>query len=240
MAYQSVFQRKEYKYILTRRQAAMMKELISGKMRIDQYGPTTIRNIYFDTDDYKVIRESLEKPVYKEKLRVRSYSYAKAEDTVFVELKKKYNGLGYKRRIQAGNAISMKWLCEGGESPEDSQIAREITYFRDRLPGLSPKVFLTYEREAYEMTDGSAFRVTFDTNILGRETDMCFSSGIYGTPILSPELVIMELKIEDAIPLWMARCLDDHFIVRSSFSKYGEYYKNFICSGKNEDQALPA
>ena len=114
MDYQNVFQRYEIKYLLTRKQAQELKEWMADRMQIDDYGPTTIRNIYLDTDDFRLIRASLDRPVYKEKIRLRSYRYAKDTDEVFVELKKKYEGVVYKRRIEAPNYLAMDWLLAGG------------------------------------------------------------------------------------------------------------------------------
>ncbi len=236
MTYQSVFQRYELKYTLTRKQCAEIKEAIAGRMRIDDYGLTTIRNIYLDTEDYRLIRKSLDKPVYKEKIRIRSYRYASTEDMVFVELKKKYEGIVYKRRIESANYLALDWLCAGGDAPAESQIAREITYFRDFYENIIPKVFISYEREAYIpiSQDSEEIRITFDTNILGRDHHLSFSSGIYGERIIPDDTVLMEIKIPGVMPLWLARILDAKNIKQSSFSKYGEYYKNYILNNTEE------
>ena len=229
MTYQSVFQRYEIKYILTRAQASAVKEAIAGKMHIDEYGPTTIRNIYFDTDNYRIIRTSLDKPVYKEKLRIRSYRYAGSEDTVFVELKKKYEGVVYKRRTEVVSCLAMDWLAAYGDAPEDTQIAREITYFRDFYKTLAPKVFISYLREAYVPVSGETdLRITFDTDILGRERDLSFASGIYGQKILPDDQVLMEIKVPGVMPLWLSRILSRNGIRKQSYSKYGGYYIDYI------------
>ena len=87
MAFQTVFKRYELKYMLTLEQKEKILEAMSPYMQLDKYGRTTIRNIYFDTDSYRLIRRSIEKPAYKEKIRIRSYAQATADSTVFVELK---------------------------------------------------------------------------------------------------------------------------------------------------------
>lgn len=236
MDYQNVFQRYELKYILNKRQVLDIKDWLSSRMRIDAYGPTVIRNIYLDTDNYRLIRTSLDRPVYKEKIRLRSYRYATYEDTVFVELKKKYEGVVFKRRIESPNSLAMDWLSAGGEAPEESQIAREITYFRDFYEELKPKAFISYEREAYEMIDGSDLRITFDTKIFGRNRDISFSSAIYGQPILGEELTLMEIKIPGVMPLWLSHYLSKHFIMKCTFSKYGEYYKNYLINEETQKE----
>lgn len=129
MAFQTVFKRYELKYMLTAKQKETILEAISEHMKLDKYGRTTIRNIYFDTDDYRLIRRSIEKPAYKEKLRIRSYSRATPESTVFVELKKKYEKVVYKRRLPLCESEAMAWVCQKQPCPADTQISREIDYF---------------------------------------------------------------------------------------------------------------
>ena len=149
MAFQTVFKRYELKYMLSLEQKAKVLEAMSPYMELDKYGRTTIRNIYFDTDNYRLIRRSIEKPAYKEKLRIRSYSRATKDSTVFVELKKKYEKVVYKRRLPLCEADAMAWVCRERACPFDTQISREIDYFIDFYGKLKPTVFLSYEREAY-------------------------------------------------------------------------------------------
>ena len=184
MSYQTVFKRYEIKYLLDDRQRDALMKAMDGRMKIDGFGHTIIRNIYFDTDNYRLIRTSLDKPAYKEKLRIRSYSQVKDNDEVFVELKKKYESVVYKRRIALPESKAMEWLAEGGKQPGKTQIENEIEYFRNFYEGLKPKVFLSYEREAFYATDDSDIRITLDSNIIGRSSGLSLRQGIYGTPIL--------------------------------------------------------
>lgn len=226
MGYQSVFKRYELKYMLTARQKEMLLKVMEPYMKLDKYGHTVIRNIYFDTDNYRLIRRSIERPAYKEKLRVRSYSRAEEGAPVFVELKKKYKSVVYKRRIIMPEQQAMNWLCLGNDHPEESQIAKEIDYFCRFYGKLRPAVFLTYEREAYYSLAGDSFRITFDENILSREEDISLSSPVWGTPLLPEGIVLMELKTPGGIPLWMTHFLTQHRIFKTSFSKYGTAYCN--------------
>lgn len=194
-------------------------------MKLDKYGRTTIRNIYFDTDTYRLIRRSLEKPIYKEKLRVRSYHTAGSEDSVFVELKKKYKSVVYKRRLVLPRDKAMDSFLNGKPFPENSQIGKEIQYFWKYYGSLRPTVFLSYEREAYYSLDGSDFRVTFDENILYREEDLSLGSPIYGKALLGEDETLMEIKTSGGIPLWLSRVLTENKIFKTSFSKYGLAYK---------------
>ena len=228
MAYQSVFKRYELKYLLTTAQKEAVLNAMKPHMALDQYGRTTIRSLYFDTDSYRLIRSSISKPIYKEKLRLRSYAQAKPDSPVFVELKKKYRSVVYKRRVAMPEKDAVAWLCGEQPCPIQGQIPAEIGYVLDFYETLHPAVFLSYEREAFYSTDGSGFRVTFDDTILCRQEDLSLESGIYGTPILPEGLVLMELKCAGGIPLWMTRVLTENRIYKTSFSKYGTAYKTLI------------
>lgn len=230
MEHQMIFKRYEIKYMLTKAQKAAVLEKMEKYMRMDKYGRVTIRNIYFDTDTYRLIRHSLEKPVYKEKLRVRSYRQAGDNDMVFVELKKKYKSVVYKRRLELTQKKALNALTMGNPLPVQSQIASEINYFCEYYKRLYPSVFLSYEREAFYALDGSDFRVTFDENILTRQKDFSFDAPVYGTPILEGEMTLMELKTSGGLPLWMVHCLTENQIYKTSFSKYGKAYLETIYS----------
>lgn len=228
MAYKAVFKRYELKYLLTLEQKARILEAMEPYMALDQYGRTTIRNIYFDTDNYRLIRHSIEKPAYKEKLRIRSYKKAKPSSTVFVELKKKYDSVVYKRRMSLSEDEAMDWVTGRMHCKDETQISDEIDYFLDYYETLHPVVFLSHEREAYYCKDGGDFRVTFDDNILCRQEDLSLESDVWGTPILEEGKVLMEIKCSGGIPLWMAHVLSQEHIYKTSFSKYGTAYQTMI------------
>ena len=228
MAAQTVFKRYELKYMLTQEQKARVLEAMAPHMTLDRYGRASIRNIYYDTDTYLLIRRSIEKPIYKEKLRIRSYRGVNSDDFVYVELKKKYKHVVYKRRMAMSCPEAMAWLSGTAESPQKTQIADEIDYFLRFYGTLQPKLFLSYEREAYYANDGSDFRVTFDDTILCRQEDLDLASDAYGTPILPSDKVLMEIKCSGGIPLWMVAVLSKEGLYKTSFSKYGTAYKTLI------------
>ena len=228
MAYQAVFKRYELKYMLTLEQKARILEAMAPYMALDKYGRTTIRNIYFDTDNYRLIRHSIEKPAYKEKLRIRSYKKATPSSTVYVELKKKYDSVVYKRRMSLSEDEAMDWVTGQMHCKEETQISGEIDYFLDYYETLHPVVFLSYEREAYFCKDGSDFRVTFDDHILCRQEDLSLESDVWGTPLLEEGKVLMEIKCSGGIPLWMTHVLSQEHIYKTSFSKYGTAYQTMI------------
>ncbi len=241
MAYQATFKRYEMKYLLTQQQKQDILQAMQPYMKLDQYGRTTIRNIYYDTDNYRLIRRSLEKPVYKEKLRIRSYQTAEPADPVFVELKKKYKSVVYKRRLTLPETQAKDSFRTGSPLPVHSQIAQEIEYFRSYYEGLHPTVFLSYEREAFYTIDGSDFRVTFDENILYRTHDLSLGSEAYGTPLLSDGKTLMEIKTSGGFPLWMSHELNRLKVFRTSFSKYGLAYQDLMkkTAEKEERLAVP-
>ena len=234
MGTQMVFKRYEIKYLLDRKQKEKILKAMETYMALDSYGRSTIRNIYYDTDTYRLIRKSLEKPVYKEKLRVRSYRAVDAGDEVFVELKKKYDGIVYKRRIAMAEGQASEYLSGMCAAPVQTQITQELDYFLQFYQTLAPRMFLSYEREAYYTKETSDFRVTFDENILWRETDLSLQKGIYGENLLKPGQALMEIKTPGNIPLWMVKVLSEERIRKTTFSKYGNAYETMIKRERGE------
>lgn len=220
---QTVFKRLEFKYFLNETQLNTLLPLINTHMSADAYGKSTISNLYFDTPNDMLIRHSLEKPVYKEKLRLRSYTVPDADTPVFLEIKKKYMGVVYKRRISTSYEQMMQYLNE--QIPfSDSQIMHELDYFMHYYPKLTPHVFLSYEREAFHAKDNSDLRITFDRNILWRQEQLTLDAGIYGTPLLADGIILMEVKTSGGMPLWLTHFLTEEHLQRRGFSKYGTVY----------------
>lgn len=232
-----VFKRYEIKYLLTREQKEAVMSAMTDHMDPDSFGRSTIRNIYYDTDNYRLVRRSLERPIYKEKLRVRSYCTAKPEDEVFIELKKKFNSVVYKRRTGICQRQAADYLAGKISAPNPCQITNEIDYFLQFYETLAPKVFLSYEREAFFGKDDSEFRVTFDENILWRTTDLSLEAGVYGENILSPGQTLMEIKTSGGIPIWMVDALTSQRLQKISFSKYGSAYITIFEREKEEEEA---
>lgn len=222
MAYGDKFKRYELKYILTTEQYRSIKREMENYMRGDKYGESDICNLYCDTPDFLLARRSIERPFYKEKLRIRSYGVAKQNTDVFVEIKKKYDSVVYKRRIATDEQTAVGLLA--GSATADSQIGREIAYFGKLYTGILPQMFISYRREAFYGKDDRDFRMTFDRSILWRTHDLSLSSGIYGQPVLPENAVLMEVKTAAAIPLWLVNILSKNKIYKSSFSKYGTAY----------------
>lgn len=223
MKKETFFQRYEFKYLLTKEQQTQL--LISAGERLipDEYRHSSIRNLYLDTPDFRLIRRSLEKPAYKEKLRLRSYGRADEEHPVFMELKKKYCSIVYKRRLTL--PYSQALCCLNGDIPwPDTQIGGEIDYAMHFYPNLEPRVYLSYERDSWKEAEGG-LRITFDEAIQFRTDLLTLDSEPWGTPLLNDNQVLMELKAPGAIPLWMVHLLTDIGLYKTSFSKYGMAYK---------------
>jgi len=233
VAIQTVFKRYEIKYLITEEQCEKLKKLFTEYMTGDEYGNSTIRNIYFDTPSYLLIRNSVEKPVYKEKLRLRSYGVTTPDSTVFLEVKKKFKGVVYKRRLRLKEKEALDYILDGVKLP-DSQIFREIDYFVSYYKELIPRVVISYEREAFYSKYDSTFRVTFDKNVLYRQDDLSLESGVYGKRILPEGKVLMEVKTAYAIPLWLTSFLSENKIYKTSFSKYGTAYADILSENKKE------
>ena len=221
------FQRIEQKYILTPAQHEALCRILRQRMRADPYGEQTIASVYYDTPGFTLIRQSLEKPVYKEKLRIRSYGRAQDKDSVFVELKKKYKGVVYKRRAVMPLEAAERFL-NGGVAPDAmNQVQREIDSFRLRYRPV-PAAMVICERTAFEGPDGSGLRLTLDRRIRCRDDRLDLRRRLDGTQLLPPAHVLMELKALRAMPLWMARALSELRVYPVSFSKYGTYYRDFL------------
>ena len=230
-----IFNRYEHKYLLDKQTYEKVITIIESHMELDAYNeghkPYTIANIYYDTGDDYLIRHSLESPVYKEKLRLRSYGVPGMTSKVFLEIKKKYKGLVNKRRtmIELDEAYD---FVKTGEEPEareymNKQVMDEINYFL-HVYDLKPKVYLAYDRIAYFEKDNPDLRISFDKNIRSRRYDVHLEDGDYGKKLLDDDMYLMEIKTARAKPLWLTHMLTEFDIKRVKFSKYGTEFKNML------------
>lgn len=228
---QNTFRRFEIKYLVDREEKGRLMELIRMYTCPDEYGRSTICNLYYDTPDRLLIRRSLEKPVYKEKLRVRSYGPVSEDGAVFVELKKKYNGVVYKRRVCMTEAEAAMYLA-GGTLEKRNQIINEIDYFISYYKGIAPAAYISYEREAFFGRSDNQLRITFDDNILWRETELSLVSEVSGEPLLPEGRSLMEIKLASGMPLWLSHELNSMKVFNTSFSKYGSAYLTMLSDGE--------
>lgn len=231
---QHVFQRYEKKYLLRKEQYEHLCEIMKPYMQADAYGKHTICNIYYDTNQYDLIRTSIDKPPYKEKLRIRSYGVPTMEDTVFLEIKKKVQGVVYKRRVSMPYQEALAYVEQQHQMKPKSQILKEIDYFL-QCYSVKEKAYIAYDRIAYFGKEYADFRMTFDFNIRWRTEQLCLNQGDHGTHLLEDDEVLMEIKMPMAMPLWLSKALNELNIFPVSFSKYGVCYKENLYHQVLED-----
>ena len=233
----NVFSRHEIKYMITDKQRKEILRGIKDRMIPDPHGLSTICNMYYDTPDHRLIRKSLDKPVYKEKMRVRSYGRAKEDTIVFLELKKKYDGVVYKRRIELKEKdataymegkIGITELIDLIADVSDPQIAKEIDYFKNYYEGIKPSVYLSYDRCAYFSEEDESLRITFDKNIRWRKNKARLTDEPGGEEILPEGASLMEIKTATALPVWLVEVLSKAEVRPSGFSKYGKAYQAIL------------
>lgn len=219
--YEKVFQREEVKYLLNEEKKSLLLEKIKDKIEQDKYYQTTICNIYFDNDNNDLIINSLEKPVFKEKIRLRSYQVPNMKDDVFLEIKSKYKGIVYKRRIKLKLCDYYNYLHN--RKHNNSQIMKEIDYYI-KFEKLKPKIFIAYDRISFKGKEES-LRITLDSNLRSRTSDLNLELGDAGKKYFEDNYYIMEIKSATSIPLWLTKTLSELQIYPTSFSKYGSIYK---------------
>ncbi len=217
------FRRVEKKYRLTPAQKDALLDIIGAHLTPDAHGRNTICSLYLDTPDHRIIRASIIAQAYKEKLRLRSYGTPKMDDEVFLEIKKKFKGVVYKRREIMTLRQAMAYIA-GGEKPCDSQIMREIDYAMHFYRQPKPAMLIAYEREAYFDAGNPDLRITFDTDVRARSTDCRLEMGSAGEYLLPEDAILMEIKTGGAMPVWLAHALSQCDILPGRFSKYGTAY----------------
>ncbi len=236
-----IFNRIEEKYMITRQQYEIMLEEFKKYMVPDEfsggYSFHQVMNIYYDTKDNNLIRTSVTKPVYKEKIRLRSYGIPKGDSPVFLELKKKYHGVVNKRRSLMALEEAYAFL-DTDELPPikdymNVQVLKELKYSIAHYEAV-PKVCLCYERSALVAVENKDMRITFDRNIMARRDELRLEYGAFGERVVPKDTFIMEIKYIDRMPLWLIALLREHGLEKTSFSKYGTEYSNFIKYGIKE------
>ena len=240
----AIFKRIEKKYLLTLEQYDAFFGMIGDKIIPDVHGKSTIQSLYLDTPDFRLIRASIDakdykESVYKEKLRLRSYGVPNDDSKVFLEIKKKFKGVVYKRRVSMRMSAAIDYF-ENGVMPKDSQIMREIDYAMHYYGHPKPAALLCYEREAYYIKDMPNHRITFDTGVRYRDFSLDLRLGNKGEVIQPPNTVLMEIKTDGAMPLWLSAALNQCKIYPATFSKYGTAYRLMYQRTREAgDTALP-
>lgn len=228
MAYANTFKRREMKFLLDEERYEKIRQAVSEFMTEDEFGLHTIMNIYLDNRNNDLIRSSLGKPIYKEKVRLRCYG-TKAEDDseAFLEIKKKYRGLTYKRRFEGKYKELHDYITDGIKPETRGQVFEELDYLIGRM-SLKPKIVMCYDREAFYGNDDREFRVTFDGAIRYRRNDLDLRSGDSGAYLMTQPFRVMEVKSVGAIPMQLVRVLSEMKVYHGSFSKYGSIYSSEV------------
>ncbi len=219
----SVMKRYELKYLLNSEQLQFFMDRIIQYMKVDKYGLTSIASIYFDTPDYRLINKSIEKPKYKEKLRLRGYGIVASNKPTFLEVKRKCESIVYKRRIALSEKDAFE-LIASKEAKEKTQISRELEAFMETYKTLEPKYMIIYDRLAYYQ-DNSDLRITIDMNPRYRTYDLNLHTSMDGTPLIENGGAILEVKVQHSVPLWLSAILAEGKIYQTSFSKVGTAHK---------------
>lgn len=246
------FERHEKKYLIDAGQTQKLLSHLHSYMEVDMYGRHTICTLYFDTEDYAVIRRCQERPQFREKLRLRSYGVPAADSTVYLELKKKFNGITYKRRApfclhelnQILDNISFSEEnphLDSGIARHSDQISGELGWYLAQQP-LRKKVLICNDREAYVGKADPDLRITFDSNIRWRTNRLSLEDGDDGELLLDADSSLIEIKTKQALPLWLVKILSDLKIYPLSFSKYGTVYQQLLSreSNKLNKEVYPA
>ena len=220
----TVMKRYELKYLMSAEQTEYLREKLVGHMQVDKYGLCSIASLYYDTPTFQLIRTSVEKPAFKEKIRLRSYGIATDSSPVYLELKRKAYGIVYKRRVESTIPLVNRFFAGEGDICAGGQINREITTFRDFYRTLVPACLIIYDRTAYFEPDGD-LRLTIDQNPRYRADDLTLTKSMEGISLLKEGWTILEVKVQGAMPLWLSSILSEGRIYKGSFSKYGEAYR---------------
>ncbi|WP_127531662.1 polyphosphate polymerase domain-containing protein [Paenibacillus kobensis] len=230
-----VFNRYENKYLMNSPMFHIIYSRLLEYMELDEFNKHdrfySISNIYYDTEHDTLIRNSLAKPKYKEKLRIRAYGVPEPDAKVYLELKKKVFGLVNKRRTAMKLNEAYEFV-RTGEIPAfkdymNKQVIQEIHYFLQRYV-LQPKTYLAYDRIALFSKTSRDLRITFDTNIRSRRHDVRLEKGDHGEPLMESGRWLMEVKAEKTIPVWLSSLLSELRMYRTSFSKYGNEYRKHL------------
>lgn len=221
--YDKYFQRIEEKYLITGKQKEQLLEKIKEFIEEDKFFKSEIHNIYFDTNNNDLIVHSLDKPIFKDKFRVRSYGIPNLEDDIFLELKTKYKGVVGKRRIKIKLKDYYDYL-NSGKFDKDDQILTEIDYYF-KYYKLKPTIYIAYDRQSYRGKEDKKLRITFDANLRSTRNALDFAKNKKTVFFFEEDKYIMEIKTIGALPLWLVRILSEMNIMPTSFSKYGKIYE---------------
>lgn len=223
-----IFSRYELKYLIPFHLYEELSQILKTRMVYDKYGDSegkyNIISLYFDSADKKIYYETRNKRKYRQKLRLRIYNKATLEDNAYFEVKKKYKNRVNKRRTSIKLEHAYQYidnlLGKHDEiSVSNQQIFGEIDSFRT-LYNLVPENIVSYDRQAFVGVDDPDLRVTFDYNLRCRKDDLHIEHGPHGTHFVDPNMVVLEVKVDYSVPLWLSRILSELGCRKGSVSKF--------------------
>lgn len=223
-----IFRRKEQKYLITVNQYEALLVSLAPYMRSDKNGKGgryTVTSLYFDSPNHQIYYETKNKLKYRQKLRLRVYDETDENGTAFFEVKQKHKKVVNKRRLLMPIREANRYLAKDLEAPlenyetSNEQVMKEIHYFR-QFYNLQPEMIVSYDRHAMHGIDDAELRLTFDFNLRSRKEDLFVEHGSYGDYFINPNLVVLEVKVNDSVPLWLARILQSLECEQRSASKF--------------------
>ena len=221
---QEVFERKETKYVITPMQYEQLLKFLRGHIEKDIYYEGTNCSVYYDTPTFELVSHSLEKPIFKQKFRIRSYGVPRLNDYIFLEIKKKFKGVNNKRRIRLKLEDFYKFIRSGELIADNPIIEREVAYWFN-FYNLRPSIYIAYKRFSYCSVEDSNFRLTFDFDLRSRLDHLRLEAGDYGQSYFGRGEIIMEAKTIGSFPPWFISTLSQLCIYPTSFQKYGYTYQ---------------
>lgn len=223
-----IFRRKEQKYLITTAQYKELVRRMSWDMRNDLNGIDgryTITSLYFESPDHKIYYETKNKLRFRQKLRLRVYDDTNIHGSAFFEVKQKHKKVVNKRRMVIPLEEAYRYL----DGPTDidlnqintsnMQVLREIDHYK-KLFNLQPEMIVSYDRHAFHGIHDDQLRVTFDLNLRCRNDNLALENGAYGHNFIDPDLVVLEVKVNDSVPLWLTRILQDLNCEQRGASKF--------------------
>ncbi|MBP3869709.1 MAG: polyphosphate polymerase domain-containing protein [Faecalicoccus sp.] len=219
------FERVEDKYELSESQYQLFLKAIQDHVHPDIYYKYTVHSIYFDNDHYQLAVNSLQKPEYKCKVRLRTYEQPNKDSKCFLELKKKYNDIVYKTRFYMDVNSAYRYLYENVIPEDSNNIMRELNYVFHYYD-LHNFCYVQYDRECYAANEDADVRITFDTNIRYRLDDISLSTKGSEIDLIPEDTHMLEIKCKDRYPLWLVEILSKMKLYKKSFSKCGSIYVN--------------
>ncbi|WP_142826013.1 polyphosphate polymerase domain-containing protein [Planococcus soli] len=223
-----IFCRKEQKYLISKEQYNRLIEEMGNRMRSDKNGDNgkyTVTSLYFENEAKQIYFETKNKLQYRQKLRLRVYGDTDLAGTAFFEVKQKHKDVVNKRRAVIPLAEAYRYLKEGSKGGLDHfhvsnrQVLKEIDYFINYY-GLQPEMIVSYDRHALHGVDDEDLRITFDFNLRCRNQDLHLEHGTYGDPFIDLNLVVLEVKVDHSVPLWLVRILQSLDCEQRSASKF--------------------